>query len=185
MSVFREFLSLFFGRGSSGPPTRPVPVCPGCRRELTDVAKGQGLFRCSQCAGLWLNEDLFAWCLKAPEEAIAAVLDGSSGDHTFQRSAEARRCPACDTEMDNYPFGYQSGIWVDGCNHGHGIWLDAGELRLVRDFHARQQGPMTMEEKQRLAQAFVNMKLPEPPPPRPTPDPYGNYEMNTWYGSHS
>lgn len=58
--------------------------------------------------------------------------------------------------MENYPFGYQSGIWVDGCSQGHGVWLDAGELRLIRDYQACQKGPMSSEDRAKMAAAFLD-----------------------------
>lgn len=32
--------------------------------------------------------------------------------------------------MENFKFE-ETGVWIDGCSEGHGIWLDNGELRLI------------------------------------------------------
>ncbi len=37
--------------------------------------------------------------------------------------------------MSNYQFEETSGTWIDACSDGHGVWLDAGELELLRRFH--------------------------------------------------
>jgi Zn-finger nucleic acid-binding protein len=42
-----------------------------------------------------------------------------------------RKCPICAKVMNRTNFGRRSGVVTDQC-HGHGVWLDAGELqRLV------------------------------------------------------
>lgn len=58
--------------------------------------------------------------------------------------------------MENYPFGYQSSIWVDGCPDGHGIWLDPGELSMIRAYQQSQRGPMSAEERVKMACAFLD-----------------------------
>ena len=59
--------------------------------------------------------------------------------------------------MENYQFGYQSGIWIDACPDQHGVWLDAGELPLVLQFQQQSIGQeMSQDEKQRAAVAMLN-----------------------------
>lgn len=150
-----EFLSLFFQRPQGAPTTRS-PVCPSCARELQDLAGGRGCYRCASCKGLWLSEKAFQWMLQAGEDKLNVLLEGSSIHNTFERSIIARQCPVCTRSMDNYPFGYQSGIWIDGCPDNHGIWLDGGELSLIRDYQQRCQGPLNSEERQKMATALLD-----------------------------
>ncbi|MFN8608556.1 MAG: zf-TFIIB domain-containing protein [Vulcanimicrobiota bacterium] len=156
MGVLSEFFNLFFGNRKGPAASKNPPVCPGCGLALERVQGGKGCHRCSRCQGLWVTEDFLALALQAQESQIGGILGGQTGAHTFARSAQQRECPGCERLMENYPFGYQSGIWVDGCPDGHGLWLDAGELRLIRDFQERQRGPMTPEERARMAMAFLD-----------------------------
>ena len=156
MGIFGEFLSLFFGRVEKAPDQRPIPLCPQCRCELAKVEGGKGCYRCKDCLGLWVSDAFLAAALAADDTQIEAILEGSTGSHTYTRSHESRRCPGCDHPMDNYPFGYQSGIWVDGCPVGHGVWLDSGELRMIRDYQRRQKGPLSAADRAKMMNAFLD-----------------------------
>lgn len=156
VGIFSEFFGLFFGH-SKGPPARRVPpVCPNCEVQLDRVGGGKGCHRCRRCAGLWVTEEFLAVAVQAEESQIQAILVGQTGAHTFSRSPQMRDCPGCTHPMENYAFGYQSGIWVDGCSDGHGIWLDPGELVLIRAYQERQRGPMSAEERAKMAAAFLD-----------------------------
>lgn len=156
VGIVSEFFGLFFGN-SKGPPARRVPpVCPSCDVQLHRVEGGRGCHRCTRCAGLWVTDEFLALAMQASEARIVGILGGQTGGHTFSKSPERRDCPGCTRPMENYPFGYQSGIWVDGCPDGHGVWLDAGELKLIRDYQELQRGPMSAEERARMAAAFLD-----------------------------
>ena len=156
MGIVSEFFGLFFGN-RQGPPARRVPpVCPSCEIPLQRVEGGKGCHRCTCCCGLWVTDEFLALAVQASEAQIAGILGGQAGGHTFSRSPQQRDCPGCSRPMENYPFGYQSGIWVDGCPDGHGVWLDAGELRLIRDYQERQRGPMSAQDRAKMAAAFLD-----------------------------
>ena len=156
MGIFGEFFGLFFGQSKGAPAHRNPPVCPSCQSALERLVGGKGCHRCPGCGGLWVTDDFLALALEASQEQIEAILGGRTGSHTFARSPQQRECPGCAKAMDNYPFGYQSGIWVDGCSQGHGVWLDAGELSLIRDYQARQKGPMSAQDRAKMAAAFLD-----------------------------
>ena len=156
VGIVSEFFSVFFGN-SKGPPAKRVPpVCPSCEVQLHRLEGGRGCHRCNRCAGLWVTDDFLALAMEANEAQIASILGGQAGGHTFSRSPQRRECPGCARPMENYPFGYQSGIWVDGCPDGHGVWLDAGELKLIRDYQARERGPLSAADKAKMAAAFLD-----------------------------
>jgi Zn-finger nucleic acid-binding protein len=60
--------------------------------------------------------------------------------------------------MENYQFAYQSGIWIDACPDQHGIWLDAGELSLIREYqeNTRNRGALSRSEMHRAATAMLD-----------------------------
>jgi Zn-finger nucleic acid-binding protein len=58
--------------------------------------------------------------------------------------------------MDNTQFDYNSGIWIDSCPESHGIWLDAGELHLVREHRRNLQGELTAGEKAKISAALLD-----------------------------
>lgn len=169
MGFFRELLSVFSGRAQAAPPLRD-PVCPSCSKALEGPGP-LGSYRCSLCEGLWLDQASFTRALDASEEELGQLLEGTgSSRHTFNRSEASRSCPVCDAFMDNYPFGYQSGIWIDACPSSHGLWLDSGELHMVRSYQQSTKGPMTAQQRAQAAAAMLdgattsrqNMRGPEP-----------------------
>ena len=60
--------------------------------------------------------------------------------------------------MDHYQFDYASGIWVDSCPLGHGLWLDAGELKQIIEYRQRPSEALSTEQKRALLQS-VEMSM--------------------------
>lgn len=133
MSFFDFVKSLLSLSSLSTEVTKVVPECPNCTVELASQRIEEAEFhRCPGCHGLWLTEDAFGELLEMSPEAIHPITGQVKGQHTFSRSPQSRVCPNCENAMDNYQFYYDSGIWLDACPGGHGIWLDEGELTLCR-----------------------------------------------------
>ena len=120
-----KFLLRLFG---SKPPEPSLPgACPECEAQLV---QGKDAFRCPQCQGFWLPEFLLRVLLEEQDQQVRELLESPPpGEHTFGPSASPRKCAVCGLGMDNYEF---SGVWLDACPRGHGIWLDAGEFRLLK-----------------------------------------------------
>ncbi len=153
MGFFDSFLGMIFGHGGSKPITKKPLLCPQCQVPL--VGHPEGTHGCEKCAGLWLPKESFTDYLASDQPAPVTGGMGD-GEHTFKRSASLRSCAACERYMDNYEFAYQSGIWVDACPDRHGVWLDAGELEMVRNYHRQSVGEMTGNEKAKMAMAFLD-----------------------------
>lgn len=159
MGFFSElFQSLFSGFSNTVPTTKPTPVCPNCSIEMEPFQVGSMLADvCPKCSGIWLSPAFFEAVLDAADDEVKDVPDdGEMSDHTFDRSPSSRICPNCDSRMENYQYNYTSGIWIDACPNSHGIWLDPGELEMVRSQHRRMHLPPTAEEKYKMATAFVD-----------------------------
>jgi Zn-finger nucleic acid-binding protein len=157
MGFFDVFIGMIFGAGDTAsrtPITKDPPVCPQCQLALSP--QPQGTCACERCAGLWLPNESFQDYL-ASSEPVPETSGSGGGQHTYQRSASIRSCAVCDRSMDNYQFGYQSGIWIDACPERHGIWLDAGELEMVRQYHRQSMtGEMSSADKAKMAMAFLD-----------------------------
>lgn len=140
-----------FGR-KSGPPTRPAQ-CPNCHRELTVCFVDEfALSRCDGCRGLYCTSDDFEKIIAKPDADLSEAREMPDTDHTFRASVSARGCPQCGEPMHNYMF--RSQVWLDSCAHGHGIWLDRGELAMVQQ--ARQAASqLSPAEKEAMGRAFV------------------------------
>ena len=59
---------------------------------------------------------------------------------TQRDKIQYRKCPSCDAPMNRSNFGKTSGVIVDSCSR-HGIWLDAGEPKLLANFLQGHRAP--------------------------------------------
>jgi Zn-finger nucleic acid-binding protein len=86
---------------------------------------------CVQCRGLWFEEGELR---KAKDESDPdrkwLDFDLWSDQESFTTDWSSRKCPQCDKNMAMISYG-ATGVIVDYCAEGHGIWLDKGEFRAI------------------------------------------------------
>ena len=115
-------------------------MCPDCNEPLVVVElEGIEIDRCAVCQGTWLDagelEQIIELAGVAPGRITAAVESAPRGPRG------PRRCPRCNRKMDAVWLGEGAGVEVDHCPIGHGLWLDAGEMRaVVRAFSGGEEG---------------------------------------------
>lgn len=70
-------------------------------------------------------------------------------DHPHVDLTPVAACPVCRQPMRRYIYSTDSGVAVDACATGHGIWLDDGELAKIYDYvHGYGAAPgATRQEK--------------------------------------
>ena len=113
-------------------------VCPDCHEPLVVVElEGVEIDRCVACRGTWLDagelEQIVELAGIEPGRISAAI------DSTRRERRGRRRCPRCNRKMDIVSIG--QGVELDHCPIGHGLWLDAGEIRaVVRSFSGGEEG---------------------------------------------
>lgn len=159
MGFLKDFFYEIFGNiFETSENSNLYPICPNCNTELESfLHQGAIVHNCQKCGGIWLSRSSFETTLDEPEKEAGEIPnEGFMTDHTFSRSTSSRSCPHCNSRMENYQFSYDSGIWIDACPNGHGIWLDPGELEIVRNIHIQMKKPSTPDEKYRLASAFLD-----------------------------
>jgi hypothetical protein len=117
-------------------------MCPKCREPLIVVEfEGVEVDHCLDCHGVWLDTGELELLMERAGlrparwlEALSAAGAGKSG---------ARRCPRCRRKLRVITVGAQPPAELDRCPAGHGLWLDAGELRLiVKEFATGEHAPV-------------------------------------------
>jgi Zn-finger nucleic acid-binding protein len=87
--------------------------------------------QCVQCRGLWFEEDELR---KAKDESDPDLnwldFDLWSDQKSFIADWSSRKCPQCGKNMATISYG-GTGVTVDYCAEGHGIWLDKGEFQAI------------------------------------------------------
>ncbi len=107
--------------------------CPVCKtKTLEAVTLGHDtLDKCPVCHGLWFNGNELGDIEELPETELMSEfqdqLDGASISES-KTGLKDRLCPQCNKPMNSYQYDVSSGIWIQGCPDGEGVWLDKGEI---------------------------------------------------------
>ncbi len=124
------------GEGKHAKPT--VRLCPvdSAKMEVMRIKFKTGevveIDRCPACGGIWLDRGELNQLIRVPAKQIERIFGTLGRKVSVKGSGENRQCPVCGSLMITYNYDYRSGIWLDACPKGHGIWLDAGELLLLK-----------------------------------------------------
>lgn len=105
-------------------------ICPVCKKDMFVVEYKQiELDYCQSCRGVWFD---------AGELELLLEAGGIEGDKPFLgdvlKSPEAhtpekkRKCPICTRNMREVMVGGETGVMIDACNRGDGLWFDGGEV---------------------------------------------------------
>lgn len=108
------------------------PECLGCPEELKRL-KLPGLqdsLVCPRCGGAWVTISELETALAAPKAALKPYAQWQPKNSEYY----PRNCPQCAQKMITKIFEDKSGIELDVCPHGHGIWFDTYELPRVAKF---------------------------------------------------
>ena len=117
--------------------------CPACSNVMTPTAIGDVTVDVCKdgCGGVWFDNFELSKFDEAHEasgeqllavEAVASVNVDPKG---------RRNCPKCpDIVMQQHFFSVQRGVTVDECPRCGGVWLDAGELRQIRELYPTEAG---------------------------------------------
>lgn len=158
MGLFSSFFQRIFSKSTTSTNTvNLTPKCPSCKLELDFFLENEmPAHICPSCKGLWLSPSLFEIVLNEADKEIENISsDGFFSEHTFSRSQSSRQCPVCEIQMDNHQFDRISGIWIDVCPRGHGIWLDHNELKMLRNYRRKSHGASSTDTKNHLVRAFA------------------------------
>lgn len=113
--------------------------CPVCSNALRELQAGEIRVDACQngCGGIWFDNFEFKKVDEQHESVGEALLDiERNPDATVDYSA-GRECPRCEGQpMLKHCVSAKQEVEVDECPRCGGIWLDAGELRAIRDQYA-------------------------------------------------
>lgn len=107
--------------------------CPKCNASMASVTFEEvTVDRCTECGGMWFDADE-ARLLK--EKKGSDVID--SGDPALGRRMDRItniNCPRCARPMIRMVDVGEQAIDYEACSHCYGIFLDAGEFRVLTDW---------------------------------------------------
>ena len=112
--------------------------CPRCTNSLNQkMYENVEIDVCSSCGGTWLDEGELTQIIQTEDEEFTTTMvhetiKGSSKGVPEDEQETKLLCPKCDEEMTSSNYNYSSGIIIDTCREGHGVWLDKNELEKVQ-----------------------------------------------------
>jgi Zn-finger nucleic acid-binding protein len=122
-----------------------MPRCPSCFTPLTRVVENEIKSAvCPNCFGTWLNAgallrkaqgDARAFAGGTPTSDEPSLTDLAEIVQTSD-SRDVLRCGECEKPMSKERFHPMIPVQVDRCHRCNTIWLDAGELPLIRRLYA-------------------------------------------------
>jgi Zn-finger nucleic acid-binding protein len=97
---------------------------------------------CSTCRGMWLDAGELESIQKSHEQDHSdALIRDETGIAPSNTPREPIACPVCGVTMESREYAYCSGVVVDACVEGCGLWLDEGEVQALERFFERAQRP--------------------------------------------
>jgi len=115
--------------------------CPKCQKPLERVEyEGVFIFLCPQGHGHWLPGDALKTIVERREQKIPSEVFEQVKKDLAPKPIETKflpkdvRCPVCGAVCEKVNYAYSSGIIIDRCPSGCGVWLDKGELEKIQAF---------------------------------------------------
>jgi uncharacterized protein len=121
--------------------------CPRCDNRLEyitaedlEIHPPPYLDHCPDCGGIWIQRDtlsplmeLSVEALKNWEARLSARLRG-----TLDTRETEIICPSCQIVLAERPYARDSSVFIDACRNCLGVWLDSGELVLIKQVSMQQ-----------------------------------------------
>jgi Zn-finger nucleic acid-binding protein len=86
---------------------------------------------CSQCKGLWFEPDELRIAKdEAAPDLVWLDFDLWEDPDSFAAEWSSRKCPHCGGNLAALAYA-DTGVTVDSCPQGHGVWLDGGEFEAL------------------------------------------------------
>jgi Zn-finger nucleic acid-binding protein len=125
-----------------------VKNCPRCRVTLEEIDyEGVKIDLCRHCGGSWCDQDELYQIVKRREMKFSekdfseiTAREDSAQTSVQPELVDCLKCVVCHTLMERVNYSYTSGIIIDRCRTGHGIWLDKDEIEKIQVFAERGEG---------------------------------------------
>jgi uncharacterized protein len=138
-----------------------MSLCPRCHHKemrlihVNDVE----LDFCDTCEGVWFDKDELEQVLRIGESDAAGTELAPSFDSDMERletpGMGGLKCPRCGSDMFRYNYAVSSGILLDNCENGCGLWLDDGEIRKIFEYAIEADKELDPEVERKLKQKLA------------------------------
>ncbi len=114
--------------------------CPKCVGKLEEkTIEGIEVDVCTVCEGIWFDAGELEAVIKKDSKDFDYIdvgreaFDGKElATAGIDLDSRKGKCPRCGTELVQTQYEKGHKVRVDICPQGHGLWLDGGEIELLR-----------------------------------------------------
>jgi uncharacterized protein len=141
-----------------------MSLCPRCHNKEMSIIHVHDveLDFCASCEGVWFDKDELEQVLKIGEAETAGTELAPSFDSDLERletpGMGGLKCPRCSSAMFRYNYAVSSGILLDGCEKGCGLWLDDGEIRKIFEYTIEADKELDPEVEQNLLKKLAAVR---------------------------
>jgi Zn-finger nucleic acid-binding protein len=109
--------------------------CPLCKKEMVEEDFGTAKVDVCEigCRGIWFDWSELEALDESDEGFGTALKEALEYPRTKDQNREQLQCPKCGIPMVVHTLGPTADINIDECFQCGGIFLDAGELKAIRD----------------------------------------------------
>ena len=140
--------------------------CPKDSSIMTEIRYETELIdQCTVCGGVWCDGGELEKIIDSrektftPEEIESLASYESIGIVSLEvDSNKGIRCLVCNMPMQQKEYMENSGITIDFCTKGHGIWLDAKELERIQLLMERREDKSKANKYAELIKQAVDAK---------------------------
>lgn len=122
------------------------------------------LLKCPSCHGIWFEGGELSDAGELPYselmQAFQDQLDAASAQPA-PGAANELPCPRCQKPLDRHQYDVSSGIVVDSCLDGHGVWLDRGEVIAIHRYLEESAKDLPPEKLAELNAQLAKIRLDE------------------------
>ncbi|MDP2653597.1 MAG: zf-TFIIB domain-containing protein [Candidatus Omnitrophota bacterium] len=130
-------------------------ICPSCTNKLTPKTVDDiTVDTCENgCGGLWFDAFELRKVDEPKERKGEALLEIKRKDGIRIKFDRQRRCPKCKSiVMRQFYFSVKRLVQIDECGQCGGVWLDVGELAMIRSQFKNEQ-----ERREAAEQYFTEL----------------------------
>ena len=115
-------------------------TCPKCKGTLEKTTyEGFPVQKCTGCGGFWISGKVLLSIIDKRGKQIHVQAIDLARQWRMRQIPKKEldnelTCPVCSKALNRSVYGYDTGIVIDRCLSGCGIWLDAGELLALQAF---------------------------------------------------
>jgi Zn-finger nucleic acid-binding protein len=128
--------------------------CPVCSTTLARASViGVRVLHCVKCRGILTGQDAFYTIV----QFLRARASGEPDPVRPLNREDLQReiaCPYCGQRMDTHPYYGPGNVVIDNCTRCAVIWLDCGELAVIRDAPGKDRQEVDMPGSRMLDWLF-------------------------------